>query len=456
MVLARILLARIVLATIVLAKIMTIENNVSETREISPVDTIDACVSLPGSKYIANRLLPLCALAKSESSLTNVVNNDDINASIQGLLQLGYQIEHQESQLKIKPRQSGITQPAEIYTAHSGTFSRFVSAVAALESHPVSINCSEKMATRPMQEIFTTLKQLGVSIDSPNDCLPAVIKGPMLGGDCRLDASRSSQYLSALLIVAPTLRDGLSIELDNELASSTYIDMTIQLMQKMGVEVKRHNNQFMVSPGQSYQGIDYHIPGDPMSASYFMAATAIAGGRMVIENFDFDSLQGEAKFYQVLEQMQVTMQRKDKNLIVTSDGHLNAIEIDMEKMPDAVQTLAAVACFAKGTTRITNIENLAYKESNRIEDTAREIRKTGIQVETGKDYMAIQGGQPKSAEIDTYDDHRMAMSMALLGIKKHPSNKISLKVHDAQVVNKSFPTFWDCLNSIGVKSFLCE
>jgi len=431
-------------------------NRESNNKEIIPVERIDARICLPGSKYVANRLLPMCALAQTESCLTQVVDNDDINAAIAGLSQLGYQFKKQANQLNIFPRNAPIKSSVDIYTAHSGTFSRFIAAISALESQPVSLQCSEKMATRPMQEIFSSLRQLGVCIDSPNDCLPARIQGPIQVNHCQLDASRSSQYLSALLIIAPRLEDGLTVELIGELASSTYVDMTIKLMQKMNVEVIRENNRLIVAAGQSYQGIDYQIPGDPMSASYFMATAAIVGGRIVIENFDFESVQGEAKFYQVLQQMGVTIEKQNADLVVISNGDLNSIDIDMEKMPDAVQTLAAIACFAKGATRISNIENLAYKESNRIEDTAREIRKTGIQVETGKDFMVIHGGQPQAAEVNTYDDHRMAMSMALLGIKKSQSMETvknqRVKIMNADVVNKSFPTFWDCLSSVGISS----
>lgn len=416
-------------------------------REIIPVTSIHSSICLPGSKYIANRLIPLCALAKTSSCLTNVVDNDDINTAIEGLSQLGYQLKRQDEQLKILPRTKQLTQTSKLYTAHSGTFSRFVSAIASLECVAVSINCSNKMATRPMQEIFDTLKSLQVRVETSNQCLPAIITGPIQGSHCHLDASRSSQYLSALLIIAPLLKQDLTIQLTGELVSRAYVDMTIQLMKKMNVEVLEKENQFIILANQSYQGLNYKIPADPMSASYFMGAVAVAGGQIKIENFDFDSLQGEAKFFQVLEMMGVTTLKQANDLLVTSNGNLNAIEVDMSQMPDAVQTLAAVACFAKGTTKITNIAHLAYKESNRIEDTAREIRKTGIQVESSKDFLIIHGGQPQAAEIETYDDHRMAMSMALLGIKTP-----RIRIMGAQVVNKSFPTFWDCLEQINIKS----
>ncbi|MCW9016470.1 MAG: 3-phosphoshikimate 1-carboxyvinyltransferase, partial [Kangiellaceae bacterium] len=322
-------------------------------REIIPCGSINASVQLPGSKYIANRLVPLAALASSESNLANVVDNNDINTAIAGLTQLGYQFNKRGDQLQITPRGTAPNTVCELYTAHSGTFSRFVTAIAALESVPVQINCSDKMATRPMIELFEALAELKAEVKSENQCLPAQIKGPLKGDQCQLDASRSSQYLSALLIVAPFLQNGLKIQLTGELVSRAYVDMTVNLMQKMGVEVIEEGNCFSVKPGQIYNGIDFTIPGDPVSSTYFMGIAAIAGGEIRIRHFDFESVQGEARFYQVLEQMGVAIARENNDLIVKSDGNLQAIEVDMGGMPDAVQTLAAVACFAEGTTRIT-------------------------------------------------------------------------------------------------------
>ena len=416
-------------------------------RLIEPCGPINASVTLPGSKYIANRLLPLCALAKTESRLSNVVANDDIQTAAAGLSQLGYQITSQGNELLISPRENPATLSAEIYTAHSGTFSRFVAAVAALEEVPVSINCSDKMATRPMSELFESLRSLAVQIETPNDCLPANITGPIQGNECELDASRSSQYLSALLIIAPLLNDGLKIKIKGEIVSRAYVDMTIQLMEKMGVSVQENEQGFYVAPGQSYLGIDFAISPDPVSSSYFMAAAAISGGEVLLKNFDRKSLQGEAAFYQVLQQMGCVVEFRDDDLWIKGPEQLQAVTVDMGGMPDAVQTLAVVACFAEGTTRISNIEHLAYKESNRIEDTANELRKTGVNIESGKDFLNIQGGQPRPAEINTHDDHRMAMSMALLGIKTP-----GISILDSQVVAKSFPDYWSFLKRIGLNS----
>jgi len=406
-------------------------------------------VHLPGSKYIANRLLPLCALASTASVLSNVVDNDDINAASQGLKALGYQLTYANSKLNVSPRPANYEFDSLITfnTQHSGTFSRFVTAISALENVPVEISCSDKMATRPMNELFDSLRELGVVINSENDRLPAIIKGPVTTNYCQLDASRSSQYLSALLIIAPLLENGLTIELQGKQVSNAYVDMTINLMNKMGVEVKRSGNTISVAAGQEYNGIIYNVPCDPVSSSYFMGFAAISGYKIKIESFDHQSLQGEAQFYKVLEKMGVIFEKDDSSLTIISDGELKGIEVDMSEMPDVVQTLAVVASHAKGRTLIKNIAHLAFKESDRIKDTAAELMKAGIKVEAGDDYLLIEGGHPKATEIETYDDHRMAMSMALLGTKTQ-----NIVIKDASVVNKSFPNYWDLMAQVGLTS----
>jgi len=406
-------------------------------------------IRLPGSKYIANRLLPMCALASTNSALSNIVDNDDIKASTQGLLALGYQLKYKNNTLNVSPRLTKdiSINPISLNTKHSGTFSRFVTAIAALESVPVEIYCSAKMATRPMKELFDALRELGVDIESENDRLPAIVKGAIKTNACKIDASRSSQYLSALLIIAPLLEKGLTITLIGKQVSNAYVDMTIDLMSRMGVNVVRSENQISVATGQKYFGIEYCVPCDPVSSSYFMGFTAISGQTIRIEAFDHHSIQGEAQFYKVLEKMGVQFEMDDTSLTIISNGDLKGIEVDMGEMPDVVQTLAVIASYATGKTLIKNIAHLAFKESDRIKDTATELQKAGIKVEVGDDYLLIEGGQPIATEIETYDDHRMAMSMALLGTKTD-----GIVIKDANVVNKSFPSYWNLLAQVGLQS----
>ena len=389
----------------------------------------------------------MCALASRPSMLTNIVDNDDIQAAISGLSALGYELELNENTLTIHPRKTALSAATSLNTSHSGTFSRFDAAIAALESVEVTINCSEKMATRPMKELFTALESLGVIVKSDNQRLPATIKGPITGITCELDAGRSSQFLSALLIVAPLTDKGLDISLVGKQVSNSYVDMTCYWMSQMGIAIQEKGRHLVVESGQSYQGISVNVPGDAVSASYFMGLVAIAKGQIKIESFDHNSLQGESKFYTVLEQMGMTFDKGEDYIVANSVSQLKGIEIDMGEMPDVVQTLAVVAAFASGTTRITNIAHLAYKESNRIKDTATELRKAGVKVEDGDDYLVIEGSTPHAAEIETYDDHRMAMSMALLG-----ATTKGIVIKDPQVVNKSFPNYWKLMAECGLAS----
>jgi 3-phosphoshikimate 1-carboxyvinyltransferase len=421
-------------------------------QKMLPVSNLNAAVSLPGSKYLANRLVIIAALAEGEVRLDNVVSNDDINTAIKGLNDLGYRLEKTSSEgsnaIVSSPRQEGLTEPANIYTAHSGTFSRFITAVAALDNQPVTIKGSEKMNSRPMAELFDALQQLGVSVSSPDGQLPAIITGPVNQFHCKVDGSKSSQYISALLLSSPRLNHDFMLELIGEEVSTQYIDMTVDLMRQFGIKVEKHGRCYKVAAQPAYQIKSMVIPPDPVSSSYFMAAAAINGGKVALQSFDFDSLQGEAQFYKVLQAMGCDIQRKGSGLLIERNKPLVAVERDMGEMPDVVQTMAAVACFAKGTTVMRNIAHLAYKESNRIVDTANELKRLGATVEYGSDYLAVTGGcKLAGTTVETYDDHRMAMSLALIG-----SRIPDVVINNAQVVSKSFPNYFDKLADMGICS----
>lgn len=423
-------------------------------RTIIPVSDLKGEVLLSGSKYLANRWVVLAALAEQPVTLNNVVNNDDISAAVAGLNQLGYHLTRSDTtQLRSEPRASGLVQDTRVFTHHSGTFSRFVSALAALEKVSVTIAGSDKMNTRPMADLFRALRQLGVKISANGNRLPAIIHGPIKEFNCVIDGSVSSQYISALLLIAPKLAQDFSLTLTGKAVSTQYIDMTLDLMAKLNVAVTQQGRTYRISAEQNYSGGEFTIAPDPVSSSYFLAAPAIAGGQVTLQQYDFDSLQGEAKFYQVLKQMGCELTRNgDALTLARHNASLQAVDVDMGDMPDVVQTLAVVACFAEGTTVMRNIAHLAFKESDRIKDTARELQRVGAQVEFGSDYLAVTGGGSlKGAIIETYDDHRMAMSMALLGTKVD-----NITINHAEVVAKSFPDYFDKLASIGIHSQMSQ
>ena len=422
-----------------------------------PIDSkLDKVITLPGSKYLANRLLILAALSETNSSLSNMPHNEDIDTSIKGLTQLGAKFEWQGNRLNcqgFKPNQA--YQSDQIYSSHSGSFSRFVMPMLALSDQGVSISGSAKMNSRPMAELFRVLEQLGATIvsenQSPASTLPVKVTGPIKGGEIAMSGSTSSQYISALLMTAGKLPLGLTIKLTAEPVSKPYLQMTLDLLGIFGIEVATDAQlgEFIIHPNQHYQGVDYQLESDPSSASYFLAAAAISGGHICISNFYPDrSIQGEAQFARVLQLMGCKIWQDQQGYHCQGPEQLKAVTVDMGDMPDVVQTLAVVAMFAEGTTVMNNIANLAFKESNRIEDTATEIRKTGIEVTTTVESLVIHGsslsGPPKAAILDTHDDHRMAMSLALMAIKI-----ADVKIRDPQVVAKSFPDYWQYLQQLG-------
>ncbi len=419
--------------------------------EIIPPDSIqDKVLTLPGSKYIANRLLILSALTKGSCRFDNVPRNDDIQTAEQGLSRLGARFQWQAGTLTTNGFPGYRPVPSErIYTSHSGTFSRFVVALAALGEEWIEIAGSDKMNSRPMADLFEALRTAGVVIEATEqDTLPARIKGPIQTDQITISGAISSQYISALLLVGAKLTQGLVINLTCEPVSRPYLDMTIELLAMFGIEVSisADYRQFVIAAGQSYRPTTLSVPTDPSSASYFLAYAAINGCLICLQNYQPElSVQGEANFSRVLEQMGCKIWQDETGFYCQGPEQLNAIDVDMGDMPDVVQTLAVVAAFAEGTTRIRNIENLAYKESNRIEDTATELRKTGLVVATTKDSMSITPAPLQAAHFNTYDDHRMAMSLGLLGCKIQ-----GITMSDSDVVSKSFPSYWQYMQQLGI------
>ena len=406
-------------------------------------------ITLPGSKYIANRLVVLAALSSGKSSFSNVPDNDDIRTAIGGLGQLGAQFDFANNQLTCTGMQAPLIAPNDtVYTSHSGTFSRFVVGVSALFKDWVSLNGSDKMNSRPMADILDALSDAGVAIEaSEGGRLPLKIKGPILSETIRISGAVSSQYISALLLIGGRCDNGLTIELTSEPVSKPYIAMTIELLAMFGIEVGVSDDYqtFRIRKGQTYQPQTMQVPADPSSASYFLAYAAMTASHICLTNFQPElSVQGEAEFAKVLEQMGCEIWQDEEGFHCQGPQKLQGVTVDMGDMPDVVQTLCVVAAFAEGETQITNIENLAFKESNRIEDTATELRKTGLLVTTTTDSMTITPQTLSAACFDTYDDHRMAMSLGLLACRIK-----GVTMRNPEVVSKSFPTYWEYLENLG-------
>ncbi len=416
--------------------------------EVMPVKALDSEITVPGSKYIANRVLLLAALAGGISRIKNVPENDDINATIEALKKFNININKKNDEIVINGANGKIKTPdKEINVINSGTLMRLITGFASLAEGKTTITGSERIKQRPIKELLMSLNDLGIKCSSKNEGFPPIeISGGTLnGGKTKIKGNVSSQFISSLLIISPYAKNDVEIIVENELVSKNYVDMTIDLMKEFGVNVKRDNyKKFKVEAGQKYNTKNYVIPADWSSANYFLAAAAVVPGKIKANGLDL-SQKGEAEFVGILGKMGCKV-NKDKNSIeVIGNKKLNPVEVDMSTMPDSVQTLAAVAVFAKGTTRIKNIGNLKYKESDRINDTAKELKKLKIKATAKDDELIIEGGNPKPAAIEPHNDHRMAMSFALIGLKA------GIKIKNPECVAKSFPNFWEKLKELGVK-----
>ncbi|MFH1586480.1 MAG: 3-phosphoshikimate 1-carboxyvinyltransferase, partial [Candidatus Diapherotrites archaeon] len=278
-----------------------------------------------------------------------------------------------------------------------------------------------------------------------NGCPPLRAKGPSLaGGKAIIDCSKSSQFLSSVLVAAPYAKEDVELEIIGELRSKPFIDMTIQSMNDFGIDVENHNyERFVVKAGQKYEGRDYNVEGDYTNASYFFAAAAITGGKVKVKNLNPHSVQGDLFLLDILERMGCKVRFGD-NFAELEGGKLNGIEVDMSDYPDVVQTLAVVAAFASGRTKIRNIAHLRIKETDRIAATAIELRKLGADVIEENDSLTVFGGIKNGASIETYNDHRMAMAFAVAGLMQE-----GIIIKDVECVNKSFPNYFEELAKMG-------
>jgi 3-phosphoshikimate 1-carboxyvinyltransferase len=319
--------------------------------------------------------------------------------------------------------------------------------VAALGNGTYTLTGTERMCERPIQDLLDGLDQMGVSARSVNGsgCPPVEVRGgDIRGGSIRIKCKISSQYLSALLLIAPYTTEGLEIIVSEGPVSKPYIDMSVDVMTRLGIQVNREGyNRFHIPGKQVYKSGTYVVEPDGSNASYFWAAAAITGGTVNVRDIGKDSQQGDIRFTELLEAMGCKVSREKDGLTV-SGGKLSGIEADMADMPDVVPTLAIVAAFAEGKTVIRNVAHLKAKECDRLDAVATELSKMGVDAVSTDSGLIISGGKkPMPAEIDTYDDHRIAMSFAIAGLVTP-----GVMIRDERCVEKSFPNFWDVFEGL--------
>ncbi|WP_339614795.1 3-phosphoshikimate 1-carboxyvinyltransferase [uncultured Gilvimarinus sp.] len=419
-----------------------------ETLTLSPITSARGEVTLPGSKSLSNRILLLAALAKGQTTITNLLDSDDVSHMLSALTELGvnYQLsdDKQTCTLDGLGGTFAIDEAAILYLGNAGTAVRPLTAALAASSGDFTITGEPRMYERPIGDLIDALRQLGADISYQKDdgFPPLLIKGkPLTGGEVSIKGNISSQYLTALLMVAPLFSGDTTINVDGELVSKPYIDITLDTMAKFGVSVANNNYQsFSVTGKQTYQSPgEIMVEGDASSASYFLAAAAIGGGPVKVHGTGSASIQGDAKFAEVLKQMGAEVTYSDMWIEVKGTGNLKGVDVDLNHIPDAAMTIATAALFAEGPTRIRNIYNWRVKETDRLAAMATELRKVGATVEEGEDYIYIEPPEQLSAAaIDTYNDHRMAMCFSLASF-----GDAEIVINDPKCTSKTFPTYFD-------------
>lgn len=413
--------------------------------EIETIENIDCTVSVPGSKSLTQRALIAAALADGESVLHGPLVSEDTEYSSYALMQMGVEIRKEKESWLVAGNGGTIRTPEEdIFLGNNGTATRFLTSVAALGEGEFIIDGEERMHQRPIGPLMEALEGWGVDITSIHEtgCPPLSIRANGLdGGRTVLPEGKSSQYLSSLLLVAPFARTSATLDVVGEVLSKPYVAMTLQVMADFGIAVEAvHDFSSFTIPQGIYQSRDYRIEGDASNASYFWAAAAVTGGRVTVDNVPVPSLQGDAMLVPLLARMGCDINQAGNGISVTGAGRLEGINVDMGNMPDVVPTLAVVAAFAEGLTEITNIGHLRIKECDRLTAVVTELTRMGAAVEEFADRMIIHGEGGRNlhgAEIQTYNDHRMAMSMAVAGLKVP-----GVRILEEQCVAKSFPDFW--------------
>ena len=399
----------------------------------------------PGSKSLTNRALVAAALAEGISRLTGALASEDTQVMIQSLVRLGIAIETDLSDRSLRVfgcRGKLPASSAELFVANSGTTIRFLAALTALGHGEFRLNGSPRMQTRPMQDLLDSLGQLGVSAHSEpeNGSPPLVISAAGLrGGPATVRGDVSSQFLSALLLAAPYAAAPVELAVQGPLVSLAYVKMTLAVMREFGIAVEADGERMFRIPRGCYGGRTYAIEPDASAASYFFAAAAITGGRVTVEGLSRDSLQGDIGFCECLARMGCEVEYGPGEITVAGRP-LRGIEVNLSAMSDMVQTLAAVALFADGPTTISGVAHIRQKETDRIGNLAIELRKLGAEVDEFPDGLKITPRPLHAARIETYHDHRMAMSLALVGLRVP-----GIEIVDPQCTEKTYPDFFSDL-----------
>ena len=435
---------------------------------ITPINhSLNATVRVPGSKSLTNRALLIASLANGTTHLANALFSDDSRYFAKALQTLGFDVQLDEANHSMTVTGLGGKIPAkqaELFIGNAGTAARFLSAFLTLGNGEYILDGEPRMRERPIGDLVEALAQLGCDIRPADDgqltidhrqssvvnrqiCPPIkILANGLIGGKTKIAGDISSQFLSALLMTAPYARSPVEVELTTDLNSKPYVDMTIAIMKDFGVEIERSGYQaFKVLPSNYQLPItNYPIESDASAASYFFAAPAICGGTVKVENISRKSVQGDIAFLDVLKQMGCEVEEADNSITVYRPSSIVGVDADMRDIPDTAQTLAAVAPFASSPTRIRGIASARVKETDRVSATCTELKRLGVEVEEHEDGMTIHPCKIfQPANIQTYNDHRMAMAFSLIGLRFD-----GVTIENPSCVSKTFPNFFEVLEEL--------
>ncbi|MFM1824436.1 MAG: 5-enolpyruvylshikimate-3-phosphate synthetase [Pseudomonadota bacterium] len=421
-------------------------------KKLKAVQSVFGQVTLPGSKSITNRILLLSAIAKGETTIKHPLQSDDTHHMIEALKILQVDLTQKENgDILIQGARGQFkNKSAEIFLGNAGTAFRPLTAALAFSQGDYMLSGVPRMHERPIKDLVDALLQLNADITYLNEeGYPPLKISPseiIINGSVKIRGDISSQFLTALLMAIPLTKKEVSIEIVGDLISKPYIDITLNLMNRFGVQVKKIDWQYFVIPGSGgyVSPGEIFVEGDASSASYFLAAGALAGD-IEVKGIGKNSIQGDIKFTEALTLMGAEIQILEGSIKASKASTLQAINLDCNHIPDAAMTLAVLALFANGTTKLHNIGSWRVKETDRIKAMATELKKLGAEVVEGEDFIEITPPLhiKENIEIDTYDDHRIAMCFSLVSLKNIP-----IIINDPACVNKTFPTYFEVLESI--------
>lgn len=426
----------------------------TSAREITPLlAPPDTRMSLPGSKSITNRALLLAALCSQEVTITHALHSEDTCVMQESLVRLGFRLKQPHPETIVIQGEGGkipATQ-ANLWVANAGTAARFLTALVALGNGNYRIDGTPRMRQRPIQPLLASLNALGAEAisETGTDCPPVVVRAHGLrGGEVAVRGDISSQFLSALMMVAPYASSTVTIRIEGALVSAPFVQMTLRMMKQFGVDARweeKHGRMIVPAP-QLYHlsgEATYVVEPDATAASYFFAAAAITGGRVCVKGLARESLQGDLRFVNILQQMGCLVRWLPDGVEVQGIAPLHGVDVNMSDISDTFITLAAVALFADSPTRIRGVEHARYQESNRVSAVATELARLGVNVEEHHDGLTIYPGTPHSGTVQTYNDHRMAMAFALIGLRVP-----GITIANPECVHKTFPNFFEKLQEL--------